>query len=97
MKKLTLTYAGQDSWDRYVYRDQNGNLWKHVDCTSSRAICIERGDTLYSACNNEFDGEPDWPMDANIEVEFAEPDHSKDAAGVKSANKVRAESGVRKP
>lgn len=97
MKKLTLSFAGRDSWDRYVYRDQNGDLWKHVDCNSPRETCIARGDTLYSACNNEYDGEPDWPMDADIEVEFAEPDHSKDAAGVKGASETPAESGVREP
>lgn len=59
---LTLKYLGEDSWNRYVYEDQNGKLWKHTNCLSSRLKCIERGDTLYSVIDNSFDGEPDCPM-----------------------------------
>ena len=27
-KTLHLRYLGRDSWNRYVYEDENGNLWK---------------------------------------------------------------------
>lgn len=67
---LTLKYKGKDSWGRYVYEDQNGKLWKHIDCLSSREKCIERQDTLYSAYNNEFEGEPDCHMNPICSANF---------------------------
>ena len=97
MKKLMLSFAGVDSWDRYVYRDQNGNLWKHVDCGSPREVCIERSDTLYSACNNEFDGEPDWPMGGDIEVVFEEPGDGTTNTDTESKTGAVPEGGVRRP
>lgn len=65
-----LKFIGTDSWSRYVYKDENGKIWKHLDCCSPREVCIERGDTLYSSCGNSFDGEPDCPMRADIECYF---------------------------
>lgn len=58
---MNMTYKGQDSWDRAVYEDKEGNLWKDI-------IPI-RGNVadLYSACNNEFDGEPDCPFHGEAE------------------------------
>ena len=67
---LHLRYIGTDSWDRYVYEDENGNLWKLLVCCSPREVCEQRGDTPYSACNNDFDGEPDWPMQADVKPVF---------------------------
>lgn len=73
-RKVTkrVRYIGRDSWDRYVYKDENGKLWKHIDCCSPREVCIERGDTLYSSCGNSFNGEPDCPMSANIKVDYVD-------------------------
>lgn len=53
-----------------MYEDQNGKLWKHIDCLSSREKCIERQDTLYSAYNNEFEGEPDCHMNPICSANF---------------------------
>lgn len=50
-KTLHLRYIGTDSWSRYVYEDENGNLWKLLDCCSPREVCEQRGDTPHSACN----------------------------------------------
>lgn len=69
-KTLHLRYIGTDSWSRYVYEDENGNLWKLLDCCSPREVCEERGDTPYSSCNNAIDGEPDFPMQADTKWEF---------------------------
>lgn len=69
-KTLHLRYIGTDSWSRYVYEDENGDLWKLLDCCSPREVCEERGDTPYSSCNNAFDGEPDCPMQAHIKPEY---------------------------
>lgn len=55
MKKTDLTFIGVDGWDRPVYRDTNGRLWKDVTLDSETP-------DLYSACNNEFEGEPDMPI-----------------------------------
>ena len=55
MKKTDLTFIGVDGWGRPVYRDTNGRLWKDVTLDSETP-------DLYSACNNEFEGEPDMPI-----------------------------------
>ena len=31
MKKTDLTFIGIDCWDRPVYRDTNGKLWKDFE------------------------------------------------------------------
>ena len=67
---LRLRYVGQDSWSRYVYEDEDGDLWKLTDCCSPREVCEERGDTPHSSCNNALDGEPDFPMQADTKWEF---------------------------
>ncbi len=69
-KTLHMRYLGEDSWRRYVYQDENGKLWKLLDCCSPREACEERGDTPYSSCNNTFDGEPDYPMAADTRPEY---------------------------
>lgn len=69
-KTLHLKYLGRDSWGRYVYEDENGKLWKNTDCCSPRECCEERGDTLCSSYDNEFDGEPDCHMAPHIAVEY---------------------------
>lgn len=66
-KTLHFRYLGTDSWGRYVYEDENGNLWKLLDCCSPREVCEERGDIPHSAYNNAFDGEPDCPLRADID------------------------------
>lgn len=53
---MKLKYLGNDSWDRPVYEDENGRIWKDLD---------DREGTEPSLCtslNNAFDGEPDTPM-----------------------------------
>ena len=69
-KTLHLRYIGTDSWDRYVYKDENGVLWKLLDCCSPREVCEQRGDTPHPSCGNTFDGEPDCPMAAHIKPEY---------------------------
>jgi len=55
-----LNFLGMDSWDRPVYKDENGKLWKDVDPRKHREP------DLCTSVNNEFCGEPDTPM-RNIE------------------------------
>lgn len=60
MTALTLTLIGRDSWSRPVYADGTGRLLVDVDPRSSCQpnICTK--------CNNEFDGEPDIPVQADF-------------------------------
>ena len=52
---LTMKPIGIDSWSRPVYEDQYGHLWKDITLGSHMH-------DLYSALNNAFDGEPDFPI-----------------------------------
>ena len=63
MKKLELTHKGRDSFDRPVY-ENNGRLYCDVDPRKHMPpeICTKS--------DNEFDGEPDWPIDEDVEVIF---------------------------
>ena len=54
---LLLRHKGRDSWERPVYEDETGKLWKDVE---PGANC---GPKLCSALYNAFDGEPDTPME----------------------------------
>lgn len=54
---LLLRHKGRDSWDRPVYEDETGKLWKDVE---PRA---DDGPKLCSALYNAFDGEPDTPLE----------------------------------
>ena len=69
-KTLHLHYIGTDSWGRYVYEDENGKVWKLLDCCSPREVCEQRGDIPCSSCGNAFDGEPDCSMATYIKPEF---------------------------
>lgn len=54
---LVLTHIGIDGWERMVYRDQHGKMWKDIDVFPSAFM-----PSLHSSTNNELDGEPDWPL-----------------------------------
>jgi len=67
--RITLIYIGNDSYNRPVYKNENGKLFVDVDPRKDHApkIC-----TKYQ---NVFDGEPDTPIDcitaySNAEIEF---------------------------
>ena len=55
-KALHLKFVGMDSWDRPVYKDDGGTLWKDVDPRAGMKP------NLCTSVNNEFDGEPDIGM-----------------------------------
>ena len=54
---IELNYIGIDDWDMPVYKDQNGKLWKDTNLG-------DREPSLYKSSNNEIDGEPDYPINA---------------------------------
>ena len=52
---LTLQFIGIDDWDRPVYRDEKGRLWKDLNLGNG---IID----LYRAVGDDMDGEPDMPI-----------------------------------
>lgn len=54
--KVKLTFKGMDNWDRPVYEDEQGILWKDVDPRKNRKP------DLCTSNNNEYDGEPSTNM-----------------------------------
>lgn len=58
IKMLLLKHIGRDSWGRPVYEDESGRLWKDVE---PRAGKVPK---LCTALYNNFDGEPDIPLEA---------------------------------
>ena len=63
MKTLELTHIGRDGWDRPVY-ECNGKLYVDVDPRERLPA------NIHTKADNEFDGEPDWPIDKDVEVIF---------------------------
>lgn len=63
MKKLTLTYLGKDDWNRKVFEDEKGHIYKDVNCSDDVS-----GMLLCTA--TDFEGEPAYPIKKDIEIEF---------------------------
>lgn len=67
MEKLILKFIGVDSWNRPVYKDRNGKLFKDTNLGRGKiALC-----TVYGG----FEGEPDTPVEyikkyQNVEIEI---------------------------
>ena len=62
MKTLELTYKGRDDWDRPVY-----------ECDEKLYVDVEPNSDYPHICtksNNEFDGEPDYPIKGDIKFSF---------------------------
>jgi hypothetical protein len=67
--KKQLELNGVDNWDRPVYQDESGQLWKDVN--------LGRGEPdLHSAVNNDFYGEPDMPIKGEFEIINTQPKKS---------------------
>ena len=49
-----LEFAGVDSWDRPVYKDEEGRYWKDVNLGKGNP------DLHRSSPSNDFEGEPDY-------------------------------------
>lgn len=58
-----MEFLGIDAWDRPVYKCvETGVLWKDITLGSEAPA-------LYS-CQNTFDGEPECPIKADLEIHF---------------------------
>lgn len=61
---LILTFLGLDDWNRPVYQDQNGRIWKNIKHLARNEIDVENNiDGLCTVSGNFFDGEPDMPLE----------------------------------
>lgn len=61
-----LKFIGIDGWDRAVYKDEDGMLWKDIECLPPGSPNCR----LYDVSDNDFDGEPGWPMDDAEKIMF---------------------------
>lgn len=62
-KELKIRFIGVDNWDRPVFKDEKGTLYKDTNLGSGElALC--------TSCGNKFDGEPDYPINDDIKVEI---------------------------
>lgn len=56
-----MHFIGIDDWDRPVYRDDTGQLWKDVNLGSGKPY-------LHDSVDNTFDGEPNSPIKEQFEI-----------------------------
>jgi hypothetical protein len=59
MKKLK--FIGVDCWDRPVYQDESGQLWKDINLGNGKPY-------LHNAADNDFEGEPDMPIKGKYKI-----------------------------
>lgn len=64
-KILKVKFIGIDNWDRPVYKDEKGTIYKDTN------LGVGEMD-LHTSSNNNFYGEPDVPIKENIKVEKVE-------------------------
>ena len=58
--KIPVTYEGVDWWSRPVYKTPKGTLLVDVEMADNFEDAY-----LHTVVNNEWDGEPDHPIDMN--------------------------------
>ena len=58
--KIPVTYEGLDWWSRPVYKTPKGTLLVDVEMADNFEDAY-----LHTVVNNEWDGEPDHPIDMN--------------------------------
>ena len=56
-----LLFIGVDDFYRPVYQDEKGKYWKDVNCGSGEPY-------LHDSTNNDFEGEPGWPIKEDFEI-----------------------------
>jgi len=64
-----LRFVGTDSWNREVFKDETGRLWKYID---PGELPRKRHDRLYDAGGNDLEGEPGWPISPDIDYRILE-------------------------
>lgn len=83
-KILEIVYDGIDSWNRPVYRDKYGNLYKDTELGKGNNL----SSSLYTANYNEFDGEPLAPIDKSVIVKVVRYVPIKEIRGNEDLHKI---------
>lgn len=81
---LEIVYIGTDGWDRPVYKDNKGNLYKDTNLGQGNNLAS----SLCTAYNNKFDGEPFTPIDKNVIVKVVRYVPIKDIRGNEDLHKI---------
>ncbi|MGF7010664.1 hypothetical protein M2146_001188 [Lachnospiraceae bacterium PF1-22] len=69
--ELVLDYICDDFWALPVYKDQNNRFWKDIELGESKTP------DLYSVSNNDFDGEPNCPIQTPFTIRTPKPPSDK--------------------
>ena len=72
--QLDIKLIGYDDWERPVYRDKNGNLYKDINLSKDSML-------LYTTYNNTFYGEPVGKVADNYEINIVKNFNNKDKEG----------------
>lgn len=64
-----VVFAGLDDFRCRTYKDKDGRIWKYSE---PGEMPEERHDRLYAASSNATDGEPDGPMDLDMDYRIKE-------------------------
>lgn len=67
-EKISITFAGMDSWDRAVFSSPDGRYFKSIELMPHpdfSSLPGEEKEMLLSCLydTDEFDGEPGWHID----------------------------------
>lgn len=62
---LNIKFIGIDSWNRPVYKDKNGTIYKDINL--GKGVLA-----LHTSVNNEFYGEPYYPIRDNIKINIVQ-------------------------
>ena len=68
---LNIKYIGIDGWDRPIYKDEKGNIYKDVNLGVGELA-------LHTVANNEINGEPSSPVSNNIVINIIENNLKKE-------------------
>lgn len=71
LKELEVKLVGIDNWDRPVYKDKNGNLYKDVNLGCGIL-------DLCTVSSNDFYGEPDMPIKDDIKIKIVKSFNNKE-------------------
>lgn len=72
--QLDIKLIGYDAWERPVYRDKNGNLYKDINLSKDSML-------LYTTYNNTFYGEPFGRVADNYEFNIVKSFNNKEKEG----------------
>lgn len=83
-RMLEISYVGEDGWNRPVYKDKYGTLYKDTDLGDGNNLAS----SLCTANNNEIDGEPLASIDKDVIVKVIRYVPIKEIRGNEDLHKI---------